>query len=127
MVDTPVVEVDGSVGAHHHLSGGAFARTDERDRRDSPKAHDAAAQGLPTPAPEVRWQDVPPHLHTFWQIVSGHVSERHRAGRLKQWLNFLRKHYPDAESAYMHVRTLTNPKDINAWFETLQPIEAIVA
>ena len=83
------------------------------------KAHDAAANVLPAPAREVRWQDLPPHLHTFWQIVSGHVSERHQAGRLKQWLNFLRKHYPEAEAAYMHVRTLTSPKDINAWFDTM--------
>jgi tRNA-dihydrouridine synthase C len=80
------------------------------------KAHDAASQGLPNATSEVRWQDVQPHLHTFWQIVSGHVSERHQAGRLKQWLNFLRKHYPEAEAAYTHVRTLTSPKDINAWF-----------
>jgi tRNA-dihydrouridine synthase C len=83
------------------------------------QAHDAAAQGLPAPSAPVQWQDLPPHLYTFWQIVSGHVSERHRAGRLKQWLNFLRKHYPEAEVAYTHVRTLTNPKDINSWFDTM--------
>jgi tRNA-dihydrouridine synthase C len=81
------------------------------------QAHDAAVQGLPAPAAEVRWQDLPPHLHTFWQIVTGHVSERHQAGRLKQWLNFLRKHYPEAEAAYMHVRTLTRPQDIQAWID----------
>jgi tRNA-dihydrouridine synthase C len=63
----------------------------------------------------VRWQDLPPHLSNFWQIVSGRVSERHRAGRLKQWLNFLRKHYPEAQEAYLHVRTLTRPEQINAW------------
>jgi tRNA-dihydrouridine synthase C len=79
------------------------------------KAHDAAAQGLAAPANEVRWQDLPPHLSTFWQVVSGRVSERHRAGRLKQWLNFLRKHYPEAQQAYQHVRTLTRPEHINAW------------
>jgi tRNA-dihydrouridine synthase C len=83
------------------------------------KAHDAAAQGLPAPANAVRWQDLPPHLNTFWQIVSGRVSERHRAGRLKQWLNFLRKHYPEAQEAYLHVRTLTSPQDINAWFDAM--------
>jgi tRNA-dihydrouridine synthase C len=82
------------------------------------KAHDAAAQGLPPPAPELRWQDLPPHLHTFWQIVSGHVSERHQPGRIKQWLNFLRKHYPEAEAAYAHLRTITEPAQIKAWLET---------
>jgi tRNA-dihydrouridine synthase C len=83
------------------------------------QAHDAAAQGLPVPATEVSWQNLPPHLYTFWKIVTGHVSERHQAGRLKQWLNFLRKHYPEAEAAYLHVRTLTHPKDIHAWFDAM--------
>jgi tRNA-dihydrouridine synthase C len=39
---------------------------------------------------------------------------------LKQWLNFLRKHYPEAEDAYQHVRTLTHPEHINAWFDATQ-------
>ena len=80
------------------------------------KAHDAQQRGLSAPGPEVQWQDLPAHLQTFWLTVSGHVSERHRAGRLKQWLNLLRKHYPQAQEAYARVRTLTNPKDIEAWF-----------
>jgi tRNA-dihydrouridine synthase C len=79
------------------------------------KAHDAAEQGLPGVRSEVPWQALAPQLNTFWQIVSGHVSERHRAGRLKQWLNFLRKHYPEAEAAYAHVRTLTHPQQIERW------------
>jgi tRNA-dihydrouridine synthase C len=79
------------------------------------KAHDAATQGGSPPVGEVAWHDLLPHLHTFWQIVSGRVSERHRAGRLKQWLNFLRKHYPEAQEAYTQVRMLTRPEQINTW------------
>jgi tRNA-dihydrouridine synthase C len=46
------------------------------------------------------------------------VSERHQPGRIKQWLNFLRKHYPEAEAAYAHLRTITEPAQITAWLET---------
>lgn len=83
------------------------------------KAHDAAQQGLPCAERHVTWDDLPPYLLAFWQIVSGHVSERHRAGRLKQWLNFLRKHFPEAQNAYTQVRTLTSPKEIEAWFSAM--------
>ncbi len=83
------------------------------------QAHDAAAQGDARPVTQVNWQDLPPHLATFWQIVSSHVSERHRAGRLKQWMNFLRRHYPEAEEAYQHIRTLSQPSQIDAWLAAL--------
>jgi tRNA-dihydrouridine synthase C len=86
------------------------------------KAHDAATQGNETPATRVTWQDLPPHLRTFWQIVSGHVSERHRAGRLKQWMNLLRRHYPEAEAAYQHIRTLSQPAQIDAWLAEIAPV-----
>jgi tRNA-dihydrouridine synthase C len=85
------------------------------------KAHDAATQGNDTPATQVIWQDLPPHLRRFWQLVSGHVSERHRAGRLKQWMNLLRRHYPEAEAAYQHIRTLSQPAQIDAWLAEIAP------
>jgi tRNA-dihydrouridine synthase C len=83
------------------------------------QAHDAAAQGDTRSVTQVNWQDLPPHLAAFWQIVSGHVSERHRAGRLKQWMNFLRRHYPEAEEAYQQIRTLSQPSQIDAWLAAL--------
>jgi tRNA-dihydrouridine synthase C len=61
------------------------------------------------------WQELLPHLGIFWGHIAQHISPRHQAGRFKQWLNFLRKHYPDAEVAYQELRTLTEPQRIEDW------------
>ncbi len=79
-----------------------------------------AAVGAPT-APPVAWSTLLPLLADFWQQVSGRVERRHRAGRLKQWLNYLRRSYPEAQAAYMTLRTLNNPADIEAWLAAQRP------
>ncbi|MCW5625660.1 MAG: hypothetical protein KIT73_13180, partial [Burkholderiales bacterium] len=38
-----------------------------------------------------------------------------RAGRLKQWLNLLRRRHPQAERAYVDVRGITDPSDVSRW------------
>ena len=60
----------------------------------------------------VAWSALMPRIADFWQIVSTRVEARHRAGRLKQWLNFLRRVHPAAEEAYQSVRTLTDPAEV---------------
>ena len=45
-------------------------------------------------------------IEGYWQVIAGHVDERHRPGRLKQWLHLLRRHHPEADSAYHEVRTI---------------------
>ena len=42
-----------------------------------------------------------------------------RAGRLKQWLNLLRRCYPQAEQAFQQVRTMTDQHAISAWMQRL--------
>ena len=37
------------------------------------------------------------------------VATRHQAGRLKQWLHYLRRRYPEAEETYQRVRTINAP------------------
>lgn len=78
-----------------------------------------AAIGAPT-APPVTWSTLLPLLADFWRQVCGRVERRHRAGRLKQWLNYLRRSYPEAQAAYMSLRTLNNPADIEAWLAAQQ-------
>jgi tRNA-dihydrouridine synthase C len=56
------------------------------------------------------WAELLPMLQLFWQLVSLRVEARHRAGRLKQWLNYLRRHCPDAQLAYDRVRTVNDPQ-----------------
>ncbi len=56
------------------------------------------------------WPALLPLLRDFWELVAAHVPvPRHRAGRLKQWLHYLRRRYPQAELAYAAVRTLDDP------------------
>ena len=63
----------------------------------------------------VSWSVITPLLWVYWQQVSGRVERRHRAGRLKQWLNYLRKRYPEAQAAFDALRTCTEPPQIEAW------------
>jgi len=59
---------------------------------------------------EFSWDELQPLLAAFWSLVCGHIEPRHRAGRLKQWLNYLRRRHPQAESAYAAVRTINDPQ-----------------
>ena len=61
------------------------------------------------------WPQLRPLITDFWQLVSDRVSRKHRAGRLKQWLNFLRRRYPEAEAAYAVLRTVNDPTLIDEW------------
>ncbi|MBT9550507.1 MAG: tRNA-dihydrouridine synthase [Hydrogenophaga sp.] len=63
----------------------------------------------------VPWSEITPLLSVYWQQVSGRVERRHRAGRLKQWLNYLRKRYPEGQAAFDALRTCTEPPHIEAW------------
>ena len=68
--------------------------------------------------PQVTWQTLRPLLNDFWTLVSTRVERKHRAGRLKQWLNFLRRRYPEAETAYAALRTINDPSLIDAWLRS---------
>jgi tRNA-dihydrouridine synthase C len=73
--------------------------------------HSPAAYGV---APAVAWHELLPHLAEFWRRVGGRVEPRHRAGRLKQWLNLLRRRYPEAQRAYDELRLLNDPSALQA-------------
>lgn len=64
---------------------------------------------------QVTWEMLQPLMADFWHIVCTSLERRQRAGRLKQWLNFLRRHYPQAETAFMAVRTLDDPVAVTQW------------
>jgi tRNA-dihydrouridine synthase C len=61
------------------------------------------------------WQALLPHIADFWHLVCTRLDARSRAGRLKQWLNFLRRRYPQAETAYQQLKTVNDPAQIDAW------------
>jgi tRNA-dihydrouridine synthase C len=62
----------------------------------------------------VTWADLQPGLWQFWQLVALQAAPRHRAGRLKQWLNLLRRRHPEAQVAFDAVRTVTDPAQVEA-------------
>jgi tRNA-dihydrouridine synthase C len=62
----------------------------------------------------IAWAELLPLMLDFWLHVSRRVEPRHRAGRLKQWLNYLRRTYPEAQAAYDRARTLNDPRAVAA-------------
>ncbi|WP_293221746.1 tRNA-dihydrouridine synthase [Ottowia sp.] len=73
------------------------------------------------------WPQVLPLLAEFWQDVCGRVERRHRAGRLKQWLNHLRHAYPEAQQAFDALRASNEPEAIAAWLLQHQEPAALSA
>ncbi|HSI52254.1 MAG TPA: tRNA-dihydrouridine synthase [Ideonella sp.] len=56
-------------------------------------------------APTLSWPEVLQLFAAYWDIVRAHIVPRYQAGRLKQWLQHLRRRYPEAERAYQALRT----------------------
>ncbi len=73
---------------------------------------DAVPAALP---PALPWAQMLPHMQRFWVLVCERLSPNQRGGRLKQWLNLLRRRYPEAEAAYQQVRVLTDQNAITQW------------
>ena len=68
-----------------------------------------ARQGDGLDATALPWSDVIPLMESFFAQVRRNVATRHQAGRLKQWLHYLRRHYPEAEETHQRVRTINAP------------------
>jgi tRNA-dihydrouridine synthase C len=49
------------------------------------------------------------------------VATRHRAGRLKQWLNYMRRVYPAAQQAFDELRLVHDAQKIDVWLAQRQP------
>jgi tRNA-dihydrouridine synthase C len=67
------------------------------------------------PFPAVTWEALLPLIQQFWLLVCSQLDRRKRAGRLKQWLNFLRRRYPQAEVAYQELRAVNDLERIDQW------------
>lgn len=61
------------------------------------------------------WPELLPLVADFWQLVCTRLDARSRPGRLKQWLNFLRRRFPEAETAYQSLKTINDPALIDRW------------
>jgi tRNA-dihydrouridine synthase C len=63
----------------------------------------------------IAWPELLPLLAEFWHVVCTRLDARSRAGRLKQWLNFLRRRFPEAETAYQQIRVVNDPALVDVW------------
>ena len=83
-----------------------------------PQGEDAQAAADDLDAdPLVPWADLLPLLGAFWLLVMARLERRQQAGRLKQWLNFMRHRYPEAQAAYDALRTLHDPALVTQWLQ----------
>ena len=67
--------------------------------------------------PSIAWDHMLPLLDAFWFLVRTRLDRKKHAGRLKQWLNFLRHRYPQADAAYQSLRTVDDPAVIDLWIQ----------
>ncbi len=82
--------------------------------------HPASTAGLPVEPSPVRpgqqtWHQLQPLIADFWQLVCVHLERRQQTGRLKQWLNLLRRCHPEAQLAFEAVRSFHDPADVDSW------------
>ncbi len=68
----------------------------------------------------VTWPQLLPHIADFWLLVCSRLDAKSRAGRLKQWLNFLRRRFPEAEVAYQQLKTVNDPVAVGDWLARQQ-------
>jgi len=58
------------------------------------------------------WAGLQPLLHDFWELVGQRTRAQTQCGRMKQWLNYLRQAYPEAEAAFQSLRRVTSPDEL---------------
>jgi tRNA-dihydrouridine synthase C len=78
--------------------------------------HEAAVQAADAAGPQLAWGEVLGLLARYWALLgsAAPLAPRHRAGRVKQWLNLLRRRHPQAQAAFDAVRTIDQPAAFEA-------------
>jgi tRNA-dihydrouridine synthase C len=88
-------------------SGGVSSGSGRSNSVASP-LFSSESQFLSSELRDVNWQTIAPLLQDFWNLVKPRVIPKHRAGRLKQWLNLMRRCYPEAQSMFSALRTMND-------------------
>jgi len=73
-------------------------------------------------SPVLTWPVLFDLIEEFWLLVVKHLDRGQQTGRLKQWLNLLRRVYPEAQEAFMAVRTFHEPADVVNWLKAQRVI-----
>lgn len=82
----------------------------------NPKLADSIKQNQDSTA---QWSTTAPLVQEFWNSITAEMSTRYCAGRLKQWLIFLKDLYPEAEALFIAVRKLTEIDEIQPFIDEL--------
>jgi tRNA-dihydrouridine synthase C len=112
---SPVVSLDSIVGMNGALAQHSYDFVAMKNDGRAGSACGFVAPVSSRQPPHVSWADMQPLLISFWQWVEHRVERRHRAGRLKQWLNLLRRRYPEAQTAFDALRAVNDPDVLVAW------------
>jgi tRNA-dihydrouridine synthase C len=70
--------------------------------------------GQPEP-PLMSWLQILGLIEEFWRLVVLHLERDQQTGRLKQWLNLMRRVFPQAQDAFLAVKTFHDPADVARW------------
>jgi len=68
------------------------------------------ALALRNPGGGIDWADLLPLVRVYWDGLEADFAPQHRAGRLKQWLNLLRRRFTGAVAAWDLVREVDDPE-----------------
>lgn len=60
------------------------------------------------------WQALIPLLGHYWRGVEAKLDPQHRPGRIKQWLNLLRRTFPEGEALHQKIRPLRRADEVSA-------------
>ncbi|MET1490196.1 tRNA-dihydrouridine synthase family protein [Uliginosibacterium paludis] len=59
------------------------------------------------------WRALQPLIASYWALVCARVEPRHAPGRVKQWLNLLRRSFPQADALYQGIRPLRQAAEVS--------------
>ncbi len=80
-------------------------------RPDLPRLVQAAANGIDKPS--LHWHHLPPLLLAFFELNLANYDARYAGNPVKQWLVYLRSHYPQAAPLFESVKRLRDPVEID--------------
>jgi len=89
----------------YHACVATSGTTDVMLGRGAVRSPDLARRIRQNRMTEAQWQVVRHLLIDFWHDIRKTLPEKDCAGRLKQWVNHLRKVHPDAEALWLEIRT----------------------
>jgi tRNA-dihydrouridine synthase C len=71
--------------------------------------------------PMLAWAGLFPVVEGYWQHVQATAQAPHAAGRLKQWLGYLMRTYPEAQTLFATLRRASQPEEVTRLLQAATP------